>query len=744
MSTRRNISVQLFVLGFFLISLSSFAQNSLTGVVIEEYSNGTFEPIPFANVFWLGTQTGTSTDSLGQFTLPIAEGENQLVISFIGYKNDTITVTEFDKLTVLLKQGNELGEVDVVYRQRGTEISYMKTMKVETIGEKELFKAACCNLSESFETNPSIDVGFTDAVTGTKQIKMLGLDGKYSQITREQMPGVRALSAIQGMTYTPGPWVSSIQLNKGAGSVVNGFESITGQINVELKKPEEADRWFLNGYGSQGGRTELNIATAHKLNKHVSTGVLAHANVRPLDIDNNNDGFLDFPKGQQFNVINRWRFQSHKNWEGQAGINVLTEDRQGGQIASEKITNPYRIGWTTNRAELWGKTGCIFPKKKYQSIGFQGSALLHQQSNFFGNTNYTGEQRSGYFNMIYQSILGTSTHKYRVGASIQYDQFDEQLDSLSYDREEIVPGAFIEYTFSYFDKFAVVAGLRGDYHNFYGFFATPRLHARYEIREGTVLRASGGRGQRTTNVITENLGLLATSRLWQIIGNASIPGFGLAPEVGWNFGGNLTQDFKLNYRSGVLAIDGYHTIFENQTVVDIENPREVKFYNLQGESYATSVQVQLDYELYRRLNLRMAYRWHEVRSTYSGDLKDSPFVAKNRAFINLAYESLSSWFFDVTAQWTGPQRIPSTSGNPLADQRATRSPDLFLFNTQITKSWKDRFDVYVGMENITNVRQPNPIIAANDPFGTYFDGSLIWGPIFGRMTYVGFRLKSKK
>ena len=318
MSIKTSIRVSFICSLLLLIGLKSQAQKELTGVVIEEYANNTFEPIPFANVYWLGTQSGTSTDSTGEFTLPIIKGKNQLIISFVGYKNDTVTVTEFDKLTVVLKQGNELGGVDVVYRQRGTEISYMKTMKVETMGEKELFKAACCNLSESFETNPSIDVGFTDAVTGTKQIKMLGLDGKYSQITREQMPGVRALSAIQGMTYTPGPWVSSIQLNKGAGSVVNGFESITGQINVELKKPEEADRWFLNGYGSQGGRTELNIATAHKLNKHVSTGVLAHANIRPLDIDNNNDGFLDFPKGQQFNVINRWRFQSHKNWEGQA------------------------------------------------------------------------------------------------------------------------------------------------------------------------------------------------------------------------------------------------------------------------------------------------------------------------------------------------------------------------------------------------------------------------------------------
>ena len=691
----------------------------------------------------MGTQVGTSTDTVGGFELPVSENSKTLIISYVGYKSDTVEVTEFDKLTIVLKQSTELGGVDIVYRQRGTEISYMNTLKVETMGEKELFKAACCNLSESFETNPSIDVAFTDAVTGTKQIQMLGLDGKYSQITREQMPAVRGLSSVHGMTYIPGSWIESIQLNKGAGSVVNGFESVTGQINVELKKPEESEQWFVNGYANQGGRTELNVNAAHRLNDKVSTGVLLHGNLRPFEIDGNNDGFMDFPNGYQLNAINRWRFQSHKGWEGQAGANVLTEDRQGGQLSSETAVPKYQLGWNTNRAELWGKTGYVFPKAKYKSIGFQGSAIYHDQSSFFGSRTYNAEQRSGYFNSIYQSIIGTSTHKYRVGMSIQYDLYNERLDSLQYDREEIVPGAFLEYTFSYFDKFAVVAGIRGDYHNYYGFFFTPRLHARYEVREGTVLRASGGRGQRTANVISENAGLLATSRTWNIKGDPSIQGFGLEPEVAWNFGLNLTQDFRIDYRPGAISVDLYHTLFENQTVVDMEDPRQVQFYNLDGESYATSVQAQVDYELYRRFDLRMAYRWYEVRTTYGTSLKDKPFVAKHRAFVNLGYETLNGWKFDYTVQWQGPKRVPSTDANPTSFQRATRSPDIFLMNAQITKSWKERYDVYLGMENITNVKQNNPILASEQPFGPYFDSSLVWGPIFGRMTYVGFRLKSK-
>lgn len=742
---KNSISIKvLAVLGlFFFAGLSTFAQSKLTGVVIEETIDGFFEPIPFANVYWFGTQSGTSTDTLGQFELPLSEKTNELIISYVGYRSDTIEIVEKDKSTIVLKRSSLLKGVDVVHRQRGTETSYINTLKVETMGEKELFKSACCNLSESFETNPSIDVAFTDAVTGTKQIQMLGLDGKYSQITREQMPAVRGLSSVQGMTYIPGSWIQSIQLNKGAGSVVNGFESVTGQINVELKKPESSDRWFLNGYANQGGRTELNITAVKRISDRVSTGALLHGSLRPFEVNGNKDDFMDFPTGYVLNAINRWRFEKRNGWEGQAGVNILNEEKQSGQLSSETTVPKYQLGWNTNRAELWGKTGYIFPKAKYRSIGFQGSAIYHEQTSFYGSRQYDSEQRSGYFNSIYQSIIGTSTHKYRVGLSVQYDLYNERLDSLQFDREEIVPGAFLEYTFSYFDKFALVAGIRGDYHNYYGFFFTPRIHARYEIREGSVLRLSGGRGQRTSNVISENASLLATSRTWDIQGNPSIQGFGLEPEVAWNIGLNLTQDFRLAYRSGAIAVDMYHTVFENQTIVDMEDPRQVVFYNLNGESFATSVQGQVDYELYRRLDIRMAYRWQDVRTTYGTSFKDKPYVSEHRAFINSGYETLNGWKFDYTVLWQGQKRIPSTEANPVAFQRASRSPDIFLMNAQITKSWKERFDVYFGIENITNVSQNNPILAADQPFGPYFDTSMIWGPIFGRMTYVGFRLKSK-
>lgn len=740
-----------FIAVMFLHSLL-MAQKPVTGLVIEESKKGKFVPLSFVNIYWLGTDVGTTTDTNGYFEISTVADARRLVISYVGYKSDTIFVQQPDKLTVVLKQAKALKGVEVVYRKKGTEISYMNTLKVETMGEKELFKAACCNLSESFETNPSIDVAITDAVTGTRQIQMLGLDGKYTQITRESMPDVRGLNAVQGLNYIPGSWIESIQLNKGAGSVVNGYESVTGQINVELKKPWEAEKWFVNGYASNGGRMEGNVVTSHTLGEQFWTGFLLHGNNRPIAVDGNSDGFLDFPKGYQLNAINRWKYNGNRGWEADLGVRGLTEKREGGQqpLQSEWLgktiptTLPYNLGWTTNIVDVWAKSGYVFPQAKYKSIGFQGSFMINDQRSYYGLRNYQGENKTGFFNAIYQSIIGSTNHKYRTGLSLLYDDYDERLDSLSVKRTELVPGAFIEYTYSYLEKFAVVGGLRADYHNIYGLFITPRIHVRYEVREGSVLRLSGGRGQRTANVISENAAYLASARTWTIHGNPAITGFGLKPEVAWNFGGNFTEDFRLDYKPGTFSADVYHTVFQNQTVVDLDqNAQEVHIYDLKGRSFATSVQAQVDYELRRRLDVRLAYRWYDVRTNLAGSLRDRPFISKNRAFANVAYETKGGWKFDYTVQWQGQKRIPSTLNNPTEYRQVARSPNMILMNAQITKTWLDRYAAYAGVENLTNVMQPTPIVAADNPFGKYFDSSLVWGPIFGRMVYVGFRLQAK-
>lgn len=740
-----------YILSLFLLifqAISGFSQNQdkLHGEVFELNADNEKEFLIGANVYWLNGNSGSVTDVNGHFDLDLEKDQKQLVISFIGYQSDTIDYDGQKSVSIAMSPSLELDDIDVIHRQRSTTSSYSSSIKVDQIGEKELLKAACCNLSESFETSPSVDVSFTDAVTGTRQIEMLGLAGPYTQITRENMPDVRGLATIYGLTYTPGPWVESIQLNKGTGSVVNGFESIAGQINVELQKPESAEKLYLNLYANQAGRLEVNANAAFKLNQKWSTGLLLHTKNASIKQDRNGDGFLDMPIGNQFIGLNRWKFIADNGLRLQFGIKGTYVDVQGGQIEFDPATdageNTY-WGMTNkvNRWEGWTKIGKVYFDKPWRTMGLQLSGVYHDQASYFGLNKYIAKQQGLYVNFIYQSIISNTNHIFKTGLSFQYDDYEEQLNEGNFDRLETVPGIYAEYTYIMNEKFSAVAGLRGDYHNVYGFFATPRLHVRYAPALKTVLRMSAGRGQRTANIIAENMGLLASSRQWMIIG-AGDPNkpYGLDAEVAWNVGANVSQDFELFYREGMISADYYYTTFQNQIIVDRDySPQEVRYYNLQGKSYSSSFQIQLDYELIKRFDLRLAYRWYDVKSTYFGELMEKPMVSANRAFINLAYQTRNYWSFDFTLNWQGQKRIPFTGSNPEPFQLDEYSPNFYVINAQVSKNWKKKFEIYVGVENLLNYRQEDPILASDEPFSPYFDASMVWGPVFGRNIYGGLR-----
>ena len=640
--------------------------------------------------------------------------------------------------------------VEVVHRRKSTEISLVDPIKVETIGERELLKAACCNLSESFETSPSIDVSFTDAVTGTRQIQLLGLAGTYSQITRENLPEIRGLAGIYGLTYTPGTWIESIQLNKGAGSVVNGFESISGQINIELRKPESAESMYLNFYANEGGRLEANANFAHRFPDGTwSTALLIHGKTNSSKHDRNKDGFLDKPLSDQFIALNRWKFIGDDGWLAQAGIKASIIDNQGGQVDFSPVndagtTNNWGMRINTQRYDAWMKIGKVFVDMPWKTFGLQLNGSHHDQDSYFGLNDYDAIQKSFYANFIYQSIIGNTNQTFKAGLSFQYDDYTEVLNSSDFSRVESAPGAYFEYAHGGSSDFNFVAGIRGDLHNNYGFFITPRLHVRKAFAENSVLRGSVGRGLKTANIIAENSGLLASSRAWEISTSDQDNPYGLDAEVAWNYGINFTQKFMLDFREGALSFDFYRTDFENQIVVDVDSdPQKVTFYNLDGSSYSNSFQVQLDYEAIKRLDVRLAYRWYDVKTTYAGDLLKKPLVANHRAFINLAYNTRDSWSFDYTLNWQGKKRIPFTASNPEEFRLAGESPNFFLMNAQVSKNWNEKFELYVGAENILGYKQENPIISSEDPFGTYFDSSLVWGPLFGRNVYFGVRYRVK-
>jgi outer membrane receptor for ferrienterochelin and colicins len=719
---------------------------TFTGRVFELDEKGKKQPVFSANIYWMETLEGVVTDSKGNFEIEKHPEEQTLIVSFVGMLPDTFNITDESEVEVILSNSVQLQDFVVVARRNSIEISKIAAIKTLNINRKELAKAACCNLSESFETNPAVDVSYTDAISGTKQIQMLGLAGANIQITKELLPDIRGFSSVYGMEFVPGDWIESIQLAKGVGSVMNGYESIAGQINVELKKPEESEKFNANLYANQGGRQELNTNFKFILNDKWSTGFLLHASTITKQNDNNQDGFLDMPLKEDFIGINRWKYNNDSTgWMGQLGLEGVSLKRTGGQIGFREnqainITNPWGAVSDITRVKAWGKIGKVYFDKPGKSIGFQGSVSKYNQNSIFGLTTYNARQSSGYFNFIYQDIFKTTDHSYFVGTSILADDYEEQVNNENYDRLEITPGVYGEYTFSGWDRFKSVLGLRADYSNVFGVFITPRMHLKFDVTEKSIVRVVAGRGQRTANIFAENQGLFATSRTIVLSNdpNSSKP-YGLEAEVAWNFGINLTQDFNFGEREGMISVDLYRTQFQNQIVVDWENPDEIAFYNLNGESYSNSLQVQVDYEFIENFDVRVAYRYYDIKTTYGDVLLQKQLTAPHRAFINIGYETEKNWNFDFTLNWVGEQRIASTASNPDGFRLAEKSPSYFLANAQISKKWNDKFSTYIGGENIFNFRMDQPILDSDNPFGDNFDSSLIWAPIFGRNIYIGLR-----
>jgi len=720
----------------------------IRGIVLQDNSKGKFEPLVNASVYWLGTSSGVVTDSVGVFSIHSNPTSQRLIIGYIGYKSDTISIVHANDLKIVLATKGQLNEVTVFSRQLGSFIPYLNPIRTQVMTGTELLKAACCNLSESFETNPSVDVSYNDAVTGSKQIQLLGLSGNYTQLTVENLPGPRGLATPLGLNSIAGPWIESIQLTKGVGSVANGFESIAGQINVELKKPETAEKLLGNIYINDLGKTDLNLNLASKINSKWSTGLLLHDNFLNNAVDMNKDGFKDLPTGNELSLVNRYKYDNNKGVLVQFGIKVLNDQKLGGQTSfnenTDKFTqNKYGLAINTQRYEFFGKMGYVFPQQKYKSIGLQISSTSFQQASYFGLTNYNATQNSFYSNLIYQSIINSTIHKFRTGLSFQYDKYNENYNIQNYARNEIVPGAFFEYTYTPNDKWSMVAGIRGDNNNLYGSFITPRLNIRYEPIVGTVVRLSAGNGQRTANIFSENNSVFVSSRQVFILASLNGAAYGLKPEISWNKGISVDQKFNLFQNPATLGLDFFRNDFTSQVVVDMESPRLVKFYNLNGKSFSNSFQSELNFTPVKKLDLKLAYRYFDVEQTYNGQLLSRPFISKHRAFLSLDYSTLNEWKFNYTLTYNGSKRILNNYIAPFIQNNY--APTFYLMNTQISKSFgkKNPMDMYIGVENITNFFQQTTIVSADNPFGSYFDAAMIWGPTTGRMFYMGWRFKIK-
>ncbi|NQV78827.1 MAG: TonB-dependent receptor [Lutibacter sp.] len=730
---------------FILLPLGAISQNNTKGKILDTSNN----PIMGVNVYWEDSTIGVVSNENGLFEIKNLPNNKTLIVSYIGYKSQSITIDKSTELTVNLTPDNELNEISIKSVKQSSNRPSYEVKNIINVNKAELLKAACCNLAESFETNPSIDVNYSDALTGTKQIKMLGLSSPYIQIVQENVPNIRGASQAFGLSFTPGTWVESIQVTKGAGSVVNGYESITGQINAELVKPLSDKKLFINAYSSFDGRYELNTHFNKILTDKWSTGLYVHGNLRNNKMDENNDSFLDVPLSNQINIMNRWQYtNTEKGWVSFVNFRYLIDNKQTGQVdfnpdIHKKSSTFWGSEIETKRFETSVKLGYVFPEMSYKSFGLQFAFSDHKQNSYFGLKDYTIKHTSFYANLIFNSIISDTRNKIVTGLNSTFDNFNEIVLNSNYTRNEKSIGAFFEYNYDNLENLSLSAGVRIDSHNLLETFITPRLHAKYNAWETGTFRFSAGRGKRGASIFAENQKLFGTNRTLNITNNNG-KFYGLKPEIAWNYGTSFNQKFKLFNRSGDVTIDFYKTIFNEQIIVDWEDPTEISFYNASKIGKANSFQVELNYSPIIHLSIRTAYKYQDITSSFVSCEKQAPLQPKNRFFTNLFFETHQTpkggnWKFDFTYNWQSEQRIPDTSIYNSNYQLPLYSDNHSAINAQITKVFSQRFEWYLGGENLTNETQQVPVLGANNPFGTNFDTSLVYSPVIGAMYYTGIR-----
>jgi len=730
----------------YILLLILFITPSLYAQVSGRVTDPTGDPLPGASVVWLGSKQGTTTSADGHFSLPDVAASRQLVVSFIGYESDTVRVqASGDELHIVLREGVQLEEVNITTRRLGTMKLRSSVLNEDMISSAELTRAACCNLGESFLTNPSVDVSYSDAATGAKQIQLLGLSGTYVQMLTENIPNYRGAAAPFGLGYIPGPWMESIQVSKGSASVKNGYEAITGQINVEFKKPQypEADKVAVNLFAATTNRFEANADATMKLGSRWSTTLLTHYENETKMHDANDDGFADLPRVEQYNVWNRWVYMGDR-YVFQAGIKALSDRRRSGQVShgGGEIHTPYEVDIRADRYEFFAKNAYILDKVKGTNVALMLSGSTHRQDGVYGHKIYDVDQNNFYASLLYETQWRQG-HNLSAGLSFNYDGFDERyrLENTELaDREkrfvkEGVSGAYLQYTWDISDRLTLMAGLRGDYSNEYQFFVTPRAHVKYNPNEYLYFRLSAGKGYRTTHVLAENNYLLASSR--RIVIDPK-----LEQEEAWNYGLSVSTYLPLWGKILNVNAEYFYTNFRRQVVVDVDtDPHAVYFTNLDGRSYSHVMQLEANYPVLKGLTLTAAYRLTDVKSTYGGVRKEKPLTGKYKGLLTASYQTpLGLWQFDATLQLNGGGRMPAPY---VLDNAGTlswkeRYSGFEQLSAQVTRYFR-HWSVYVGGENLTNFRQSNPIIDAANPWGDRFDATMVWGPVHGIKGYIGVR-----
>ena len=656
-----------------------------------------------------------------------------------------------------------------VGKQAGNYLSRGKQIRTEVISSAGLHKMACCTLAESFENSASVTVGYSDAVTGARQIRLLGLSGVYTQMLDENRPAMRGFSSPFGLTYVPGQWLESIQIAKGATSVINGVESMTGQINLEHRKPTDEKPLFLNAAVMSDTKMDFNIASSLQMGPSWSTVILGHVSGNVRSFDHNGDGFMDAPEQLQFNLSNRWLYFADSGVQVRFGFRALQDMRKGGQegydhetfsIENPDVpgTDPWGSDITSRQVNGYVKVGIPVEEDNSQNIAFVADYTFQDMDSYFGATSYLGEQHSLFANLMYQNDINES-HKFTVGVGGVFDRYDEALSRTLWlagpalsDSDALTElwnvGVFGEYTFHAGEKFTSIIGLREDLYAGEGFRFSPRVTLKYSPVEEIVIRANAGRGLRFALPLADNIGVFSTGKAFR--GDY----MSHTLEDAWTFGGNITYYFPFGASSDTyLSFDYFRTMFTRQTYVDYERgANAIWFYDIAGNrSYTDNYQLDFSIEPVERFTVSLTCRYTNAKVELPGKgLVERPMTSNFKGVLKLQYATnLNKWIFDFPASLNGSCRVydfmleeTDDEGNLL--YRNGRTPVYPLLYAQVTRRFKG-VDVYIGGENLTGFRQKNVILGTKgadglvNPRTASFDASAVWGPIMGVKIYAGVR-----
>lgn len=643
---------------------------------------------------------------------------------------------------IIVQRSLQLKEVAITEKSQ-QEVSTLRTRNIETIGESEFKKAACCRLSESFDNSGAVSVSETDAVTGAKEMEILGLRGIYSLMTFNNIPDFTGLAYPFSLDMIPGTWLNEVAISKGISNAVNGSNGFSGQVNIATKDAFNDEPLFVNMYGNTLGRYEANLHLNKLLNRPgFGIGAYLHGSKNLNSIDQNKDGFLDVPLAQQLNGLLRFTVKQYKNIEGQMDLQFVDDQRTAGQL--EDLPGRLYSSNTQAKRFMWGgNIGYVGFDKEGRSVGFKYKYAQDNLTANFGRLNYEGKQNHLYLQGLYEDRFGEGDHIIMAGASMVLDNLDEKYFDTPRVRTERTPGVYVEYSYNpeisnanpaFGKRIGIVASVRSDFNNLYGTQIAPALALKYNFTEDIVLRTNVGKGFRTPYFFTDNLSSFTNGRPIELLDEPMA-------EEAINYGGSFTLKQKIAARPFSVNIDLYQTIFQNQIIVDMESsPEKVQVYNLRGNSNTTSFLAAINYQLFNGLDAKVAYKWNKnIYDQISGPV-EKMMQPRHRMLLALHYTTPNKkWELSSNTHWLSKQEylVRENTANGLRMIRTEADPYLVL-NAQVTTKWKN-FDIYVGGENLTNKTQADPIQGWQTPDSNTFDVTQVYAPIVGIRGYIGFR-----